>query len=162
MGSHYTDGHWLTELPYRCCPVHRIDSHYHAWGLQSSRDPPTEAGRPEYVSFPEMVQRLGHAGRRIDIFKIDCEGCEYRTYPDWLNAGTDIRQVLIEVHAGHRLARDVPASRFFQAFWDQGLLAFAKEANTHPFAKPTGTLFEFGFLKLARSFFNVTASSGVI
>ena len=32
----------------------------------------------------EMIQRLGHEDRRIYILKIDCEGCEWTIYHDWL------------------------------------------------------------------------------
>ncbi|GAB4143829.1 MAG: hypothetical protein Fur0037_11540 [Planctomycetota bacterium] len=42
--------------------------------------------------------RLGH--RRIDVLKIDIEGCEYEALPDVLSSGIDIRQILIEFHHG--------------------------------------------------------------
>ena len=52
--------------------------HYHKWGLTSSYSDEykARAGR-EYYSFPEIRRRLGHENRKIDIFKIDCEGCEW-------------------------------------------------------------------------------------
>ena len=38
-----------------------------------------------------------YAGRRADLLKIDCEGCEYSTVPPWLDAVcTD--QIQVEVH----------------------------------------------------------------
>lgn len=68
----------------------------------------------------DIMRALGHEGRRIDIFKVDCEGCEWRVFNDDLWAGDDcggrgggggegdegggagvveIGQLLIEVHA---------------------------------------------------------------
>jgi hypothetical protein len=40
-------------------------------------------------SIPEFQKLLRHEGRTIDILKIDCEGCEWTSYKDWIN--TDIR-----------------------------------------------------------------------
>jgi hypothetical protein len=53
----------------------------------------------QFQTMEETVRKLGHAGRTIDLFKIDCEGCEWYTYKDWFQAGVDIRQVLVEVHS---------------------------------------------------------------
>ena len=49
-------------------------SHYHAWGLKSSYVDIEIPFKAEFLSLQETLQRLGHVGRRIDIFKIDCEG----------------------------------------------------------------------------------------
>jgi hypothetical protein len=124
--------------------------HYHAIGLKSSYEPFQYGPFPssyEFLSLPEIQQRLGHQHRRIDIFKIDCEGCEWSTYRDWLHPDIDIRQILIETHS-------IPAEPnvFFDRFLDMGFVPFSKEANTHPAAKPQGTLFEWGFIKLHSEF----------
>jgi hypothetical protein len=128
--------------------------HYHAIGLKSSYEPFQYGPFPssyEFLSLPEIQQRLGHQHRRIDIFKIDCEGCEWSTYRDWLHPDIDIRQILIETHS-------IPAEPnvFFDRFLDMGFVPFSKEANTHPAAKPQGTLFEWGFIRLHSEFLRRT------
>jgi hypothetical protein len=55
--------------------------HYHNWGLKSSYSDDYQIkanrGRGQYYSFQEIQEQLGHRDRTIDIFKIDCEGCEW-------------------------------------------------------------------------------------
>lgn len=36
---------------------------------------------PTYKSLKTLVNELGHNKRTVDIFKIDCEGCEWSTSP---------------------------------------------------------------------------------
>ena len=59
--------------------VSMYNMHYHRWGLKSNYDPsyltPPDA---EAYSFQEIVQKLGHENRTIDIFKVDCEGASCR------------------------------------------------------------------------------------
>jgi hypothetical protein len=45
------------------------------------------------------VNSLGPEGSIVDIFKIDCERCEWSTFQDWFSVGLDIRQVLVQVHS---------------------------------------------------------------
>ena len=130
--------------------------HYHPWGLKPSNGTFRRGGFPEYfefLSFQEIQRRLGHEHRRIDIFKIDCEGCEYTTYQDWLQPDVFIRQILIETHG-------IPTepSRFFDRFLDMGFVPFSKEANSHPNAKPHGEYFEWAFLRLHPDFLNGSSS----
>jgi hypothetical protein len=124
--------------------------HYHAIGLKSSYEPFNNASFPtsyEFLSFQVIQKELGHENRRVDIFKIDCEGCEWSTYKDWLQPDVDIRQILIETHS----IRTEP-NAFFDRFLDMGFVPFSKEANTHPAARPPGTCFEWGFVKLHPNF----------
>lgn len=52
--------------------------HFHQWGLTSDTyKVEARRGKGEYLTFVEMQRRLGHQDRTIDIFKIDCEGCEW-------------------------------------------------------------------------------------
>ena len=53
--------------------------HFHQLGLQGTQQN-RKSPRGEFASFPEILKRLGHENRTIDIFKIDCEGCEWDTY----------------------------------------------------------------------------------
>jgi Methyltransferase domain len=50
--------------------------YYHPWGLTSS-DPTYRVERENFYSIQEIQKMLGHENRVIDIFKIDCEGCEW-------------------------------------------------------------------------------------
>lgn len=131
--------------------------HYHPWGLRTSVDATFHRGvfpeHFEFLSFQEIQKRLGHENRRIDILKIDCEGCEFTTYKDWLQSTVDIRQVLVETH---RLPA-VP-SQFFDRFFDMGFVPFSKEANSHPNAMPSGEYFEWAWIRLHPDFLNRTSS----
>jgi hypothetical protein len=167
----FEDG--LAKLLNKHCEIHVFDPnksfgrpnddtknniHYHAWGLKSSYDTSANLARwgkgLEFLSLQDTLQRLGHTKRRIDIFKIDCEGCEWTSMKDWLSPTIDVRQILVETHLTEKdKPRHVKPSEFFQAFMTRGFVPFSKEANTHPHVNPPGTLFEYAFLRLDVSFF---------
>ena len=58
--------------------------------------------RVKSKSLATIISELGHTDRKIDILKIDCEGCEWKVMPvafDAIHNGTlDIDQVQIELH----------------------------------------------------------------
>jgi hypothetical protein len=133
---------------------------YHTWGLKPFRDENlevTQSGRyvnntvwrrdktKDWKTFPEIVELLGHQGKVIDIFKIDCEGCEYYTYKDWFSSNVMIRQLLVEVHGTPPIVND-----FFKYIHDQSYSLFHKEPNI---MYGGGENIEFCFLKMSPSFF---------
>ncbi|KAL3780118.1 hypothetical protein ACHAW5_005756 [Stephanodiscus triporus] len=94
---------------------HSPNVHYHQWGLSSRTE-----GR--YKSFTDTLSELGHVNRTIDVFKIDCEGCELDTYQAWLEAPVKLQQILVEIHKHG-------AVDMFQSLHDAGYAIFHKEPN---------------------------------
>eukprot|EP00934_Nitzschia_sp_Nitz4_P000306 Nitzschia sp. Nitz4//scaffold18_size181773//15432//16421//NITZ4_001893-RA/size181773-processed-gene-0.218-mRNA-1//-1//CDS//3329539945//306//frame0 len=117
-------------------------STFHPWGLgtedQAQKNP------KRFQTLAQTMARLGHTNRTIDIFKIDCEGCEWSTVQDWLQQ--DLRQILVETHAPPlSLGKD-----FFYLLHDAGYVIYSKEPNLIV----SGHCVEYGFLKLSLDFFN--------
>ena len=100
----------------------------------------------------QTMAMLNHTGRVVDIFKIDCEGCEWGAYVEWLN-DVDLRQILVETHG----APMPSAKNFFYSLHDAGYVIFSKEANYGAGARAI----EYAFLKMSSDFFlnNSTYSS---
>ena len=153
--------------------------HFHQWGLGSSysKDWMYRQSRPRaskqggrkrgevkrdrtLYSFQEIRKRLGHDNCTIDLFKIDCEGCEWHTYKDWITA--DLRQILIETHelptpqqnkrTVFGILPAISASEVFDTFYNNGYVLFSKEVNT---MKGNGYSSEWSMLKLSPTFFRV-------
>lgn len=127
--------------------LQRVGATFHPWGLgtsqQATRYATTGTGPPLYT-LAQIMDKLNHTHRMVDIFKIDCEWCEWHTYEDWIQVG-NLRQVLVETHnAPMPTARD-----FFYALHDAGYVIFSKEAN---FQNGGGGV-EYAFLKLHTDFF---------
>lgn len=115
--------------------------HFHRWGLYGSGQATRGA---VWKTLPQIMQALGHQGRTIDIFKVDCEGCEWDCFQDWI--GLDIRQILIETHA-------LPENKslglqFFDSFVQNNFVMFSKEVN--PWGG--GQYVEFSYIKLHPDF----------
>lgn len=115
---------------------------FHPWGLESSAKKDKESN---YKSFQETVAALGHEGRFVDIFKIDCEGCEWRIYKDLLSTNVSLMQILVEVHSTPPAAID-----FFETLQSAGYVTFHKEPNI---MFGGGSCQEYAMVKLAPSFF---------
>lgn len=146
------------------CEVHTFDpadysrgakkagSIYHQWGISNV------AGTSEkgeiMKTLRQTAEELGHIGRTIDIFKIDCEGCELDSWETWVDSstvGVNLQQVLVEVHAIRNRMVQPATTNFFKGMHKHGYVIFHKEPNIHKFAN--GNMVEFAFLKLDPSFF---------
>jgi hypothetical protein len=124
-------------------------AHYHQWGLvkQDANVSMPVPGR-KFYGLRDTVKLLGHEDLDvIDIFKIDCESCEWDTYVDWLADGIPLlHQIQVETHG-------VPgktALRFFDTLEAAGYLRYHKEANillTEQYRKFNQTL-EYGMVKV--------------
>lgn len=145
---------------------------FHQWGFKSTshnfqNNNDTSASANELKTFQETLQLLGHCGKTIDVFTLDCEGCEFDLYKDFFDnmhdhdhsysqsaAGGDtstictpaaLMQVSIQVHgAPSKVTNDL-----FAKFQDEGYVIFRKDAVL----ETSGNEQTYGFLKLADSFF---------
>jgi len=144
------------------CEVHTFDpapagsglpqgASYHQWPLGVDG---TSVQGVEAKSLAKTADELGHKNRTIDIFKIDCEGCEWTTYDSWFDGGLDIRQIQVELHWPH-LPGNSPsdkatkAHKFYNYLFDRGYVVFSKEPNT---LGCSGECIEYSFLKLSPAF----------
>lgn len=120
-------------------------STFHHWGIAPEDQIAKYArqGLP-MKTLQQTLRELGHINRTVDIFKIDCEWCEWFTFENWLEGG-DLRQILVETHN----APMPNAKNFFYTLHDAGYVIFSKEAN---FPNGGGGV-EFAFLKLSPDFF---------
>mmetsp|Transcript_50913 Transcript_50913/g.59490 ORF Transcript_50913/g.59490 Transcript_50913/m.59490 type:complete len:295 (+) Transcript_50913:3-887(+) len=128
---------------------------YHNWGFMSESDgekaqarlyAPVNKVKGNFKTMKETIEVLGHGGREIDVFKIDCEGCEWTTFQDWFNSGATLRQILVEVH---KTPEDT-VNDFFLGMQENGYVTFHKEPNIQ---WAGGNCVEYAFLKLEGSFF---------
>lgn len=75
------------------------------------------------------MRRLGHTGRRVDVLKVDCEGCEHGAFaaiwPLLERGEISVGQVLVELH-GTDVAQ---LAAFFAADDAASFLVFSKERN---------------------------------
>jgi len=81
------------------------------------------------MSLEAVVKKLGHEGRTIDIFWIDCEGCKFAAVVDAFDAIADsrlsIQQIQMEVHESGFAA----SKKIFDAADRAGMRVFHKERN---------------------------------
>ena len=112
--------------------------HFHPWGLAAQDD-------GVFKTLPTIITELGHTGREIDIFKIDCEGCELNTYRGWFEGATNIRQIQIELHGGTEGRPPVQAQKLMLFLKSNGYVIFHKEPNIQ---HGGGSCVEYSFLRL--------------
>jgi len=133
----------------RCTPKELKNAHYHRWGIieQKESNGAPEPGK-QYYGLKDTIKLLGHENLdAIDVFKIDCEGCEWTSFGDWLIPDMpQLNQILVELH---RPPRKI-ATKFFDTLQAAGYVRFHKEANIQ---WEKGGAIEYAFLKLAKDFF---------
>ena len=145
--------------------------HFHPWGIANSNYQSED--RHAYKTMSTIVHELGHEHRRIDLFKIDCEGCEFSTVQGWFDAKVDIRQILVEIHFGTDFREQLyweaerkqrlregktpeilddrgQAKHFLETLQQQQYVVFHKEANT----MGGGGYIEYALIKLGKRFFD--------
>lgn len=133
-----------------CIPKELENAHYHKWGItkqRKSKEVVPQPGRDKY-GLQDTMKMLGHENLDvIDVFKIDCEGCEWTSFEDWLAPDMPrLNQILIELHKPPRST----ATKFFDTLQAAGYVRFHKEANIQFFE---GGAIEYAFLKLSKDFF---------
>jgi hypothetical protein len=122
---------------------------FHAWGI-SNKNFINSKGY-DMRTIENITRTLGHLNQKIDIFKIDCEGCEFTTYKTWgLSSNTNnIVQIQIEVH-GYLLQKMRPAFDLLSYMEENDYVIFHKESNT---IGCKGKCIEYSLIKLNSSFF---------
>lgn len=104
---------------------------------------------PTYKSLKTLVNELGHNKRTVDIFKIDCEGCEWSTAKHWFDADITLRQIQIELHSSN--PNTTP--EFFDFMYENNYVITHKESNIEYTGPANDVCIEYAFLKLAPEFF---------
>lgn len=97
-------------------------------------------------TLPEIMQQLGHTGRRLDVLALDCGGCEWRggVHLDILQQ--DVRQLNMELH-------DYPACAN-QTMFDIHQAGYVILHKQWEYPQSGGNWVQYAFLKLAPSFFS--------
>jgi Methyltransferase domain len=111
--------------------------HYHNIGLgsQQQSDDGIQLGNGPLLTLQQIMEALNHTGRTVDVFKMDCEGCEFNTLPDQVfqpmrNGELSVGQLLVELHiwaAGEHPLQSIKP--LFEGADDAGLRIFHKERN---------------------------------
>jgi hypothetical protein len=117
---------------------------FHRWGLSE-----VDSNRnPTLKSLSEISKALGHKDKRVDVFKIDCEGCEWRTHKTWFISGLQIEEILVETHHGSEAPKpNSYAKQFFTHLHESGYRIFHKEPNVH-YSGGKVLCVEFGFRRI--------------
>mmetsp|Transcript_9437 Transcript_9437/g.21383 ORF Transcript_9437/g.21383 Transcript_9437/m.21383 type:complete len:305 (-) Transcript_9437:43-957(-) len=100
---------------------------------------PKNAGLGFGKTLDEAIDELGHRGRRISIFALDCEGCEKDLISDLLGAKVGISQLLLQVHGSQEAV--------FKIMEEQQYVMFHREPSSSAGA------FDTSWIKMASSFF---------
>jgi len=136
--------------------------HFHSWGFGKTRsvernsinpfgkkDASQNKNNDSFKSIEETIRILGHKGKMIDIFMIDCEGCEWDIFQEWFQThhgyqSSTLMQVLVTLHGVPSVTND-----FFSNFQNHGYVI----SHRSPIMGTNGEEQEYSFLKLSPSFF---------
>jgi hypothetical protein len=124
---------------------------FHPWGLasESGTSHIRRHNRKKYnatmKSMESIIKVLKHENRTVDVFKFDCEDCEWTTVHGWFPA-VPHRQIQGELHGGTQNGNAAQFMTFLQA---KGYVAFHKESNT---LGCKGDCIEYSFLHLNSTF----------
>lgn len=118
---------------------------YHQWGLMKQRNLQSSSelqNGQKFYGLKDTIKLLGHEKlEKIDVFKIDCEKCEWKTFRDWFAEGIPmLHQIQVEVHG----APGQKALDFFDSLEEEGYVRFHKEPNIQFDPKCV----EYAFIKL--------------
>lgn len=89
--------------------------HFHRWGLAGSNSGNKVAGTLSGATWTDqpmltlsaMMERLGHQEKRLSVFKVDCEGCEWASLSEVPGELWDrIDQLSLELHYGKGIMLD--------------------------------------------------------
>jgi hypothetical protein len=138
--------------------------HFHPWGLTgdvssspkchgaSNSDANERLEARRYVggtygnltgplfSLERIVRRLGHAGRRIDVLKIDCEGCEWDAFYHLATsaAGSRVLSMVDEIYLELHLSLQLSTANDLSKFAAMYQLLFEREGFKLWWVHPNG------------------------
>ena len=115
------------------------------------------SSNPQLRTLPQIVADLGHRGREVELFKIDCESCEVATLSSWFEADVPLlRQILVETHLRAVTAPSWPQphvlEEFFKKLVAHGYVVFSKELNMAGVDQVEQCCAEFSLIRLHRGF----------
>jgi Methyltransferase domain len=111
--------------------------HFHAVGLgsQQQSDNGEQLDKGPLLTLQQIMTALNHTGRTIDVFKMDCEGCEYETLADQVfelmrSGQLSIGQLQLEAHLPQAGPQPLQVIKpLFEGAHAAGLRIFHKERN---------------------------------
>jgi len=130
-----------------------MNTHLHLWGFEKSGSKLLDPKAPDIKSLQDTVQVLGHGNRTVDLFVLDCGGCELDIVEDWFDRswfvnnqrnGVDLMQVIVKVHSARHKIMD----NFFNTILRNGYVTYFKGKKERG-----GGSRWYGFLKLSPDYF---------
>ena len=90
---------------------------------------------PRFKSIKTLVKELGHENRIIDVFKIDCEGCEWKTAQHWFDTSVNVtlRQIQVEL----RMDRTFKTRRNFLISCTNIIMSYFTRNRILPILEPS-------------------------